>query len=54
LLGGRRRQGVKAQHACVIAHVYAIQRERMEVYVEAQRGVGRRLERGEFSPSLGG
>ena len=33
LLGGRRRQGVKVQHAGVIADVHAIERERVEVNV---------------------
>ena len=33
LLGSRRRQGVKVQHASVIADVHAIERERVEVHV---------------------
>ncbi|PRQ05305.1 hypothetical protein ENSA5_02950 [Enhygromyxa salina] len=39
LLGAGTGEGVKAQHACVIADVHALERERMEVDVQAERGV---------------
>ena len=39
LLGGRRRQGVELQHVGVIADVDAVERERVEVHVQPQRGV---------------
>ena len=40
LLGAGIGEGVKAQHACVIADVHAVERERMKMDVETERGVG--------------